>query len=608
MAMRVNTNIAALNSLRQLARTENNIRTNLERLSSGRRLNTSADGPAAMVISEQMKSQIASIGQAIANSETSVSMLQTAEGALNEVSRILIDLRQLAIHASNEGTNDQKMLQADQSEIDNLLSTLNQISENTQFGTRHLLNGSNTVKGVAVGDGLEFVGASPETKSSPAEGYKINITRVATRPMVFGSRKLMMGDIEKEANFSLVLTEGGKNISLDLNSERDLRAQIDKFIDATGRDVDPMDKKDALKNIQHLIVNRLQEKIDEVGLELEVFIYTPKSFLDNLGQSVGDIWDNLAESLYLQEEGEMVEFQTAPPELKDEALQDTIVIRHKQFGSEPSFTVTSSLEGFFDVDTPANVALNAIPGRDIEGTIGGHPELEAGELALGKGQILTGAPGTTAEGLQVKYSRNTDDVLFQILQKKGISTDGKTVIVENSNDSLVGDDKPGTGAFGDQIAEIDGFVHLTQGSLAFQVGPNQGQQVKISVNDTRPNNLAKGIENESGFQSLSEISVLTEEEARDSIDLIDAAIDEVSFLRAKIGAFQKNALESNLSSLRISKENLTASESQLGDADMAGEMSDFVKNQILLSSGTAMLAQANQIPQTVLQLLGGAAQ
>ena len=156
MALRVNSNIAALNALRHLQQTEQELGVNLERLSSGRKINHAADGPASLVISEQMKTQISGLGQAIRNSESSISMIQTTEGALNEVSNILINLRQLAVHAANEGTNDEKMLQADQNEVDNLLSTLKNISRNTQFGTRTLLDGSNSATGVVIGNGLSL--------------------------------------------------------------------------------------------------------------------------------------------------------------------------------------------------------------------------------------------------------------------------------------------------------------------------------------------------------------------------------------------------------------------------------------------------------------------
>ena len=92
----------------------------------------------------------------------------------------------------------------------------------------------------------------------------------------------------------------------------------------------------------------------------------------------------------------------------------------------------------------------------------------------------------------------------------------------------------------------------------------------------------------------------------DAINMIDDSIEQVSELRANMGSFQKNALEANLRNLRVASENLTQAESVLRDSDMAAEMSEFTKNQILLASGTAMSAQANQIPKSVLQLLGSA--
>jgi flagellin len=123
------------------------------------------------------------------------------------------------------------------------------------------------------------------------------------------------------------------------------------------------------------------------------------------------------------------------------------------------------------------------------------------------------------------------------------------------------------------------------------------------VDSIDPEQLANRVDNTSNFQSLAEIDVLDADASQDSLMLIDQAIDDVSTMRGNLGSFQKNALEANLHSLRVSKENLTASESMLADTDMAQEMSSLVKNQILLSAGTAMLAQANQVPQSVLQLL-----
>ena len=123
-ALVINHNVSAINTQRNLLQVDKQLKTSLEHLSSGERIVRAADGPADLMISEQMRAQIASVEQAIRNSETSVSMVQTTEAALNEVNRMLITIRQRAIHAANEGANDENMLMADQLEVTNTLEAL----------------------------------------------------------------------------------------------------------------------------------------------------------------------------------------------------------------------------------------------------------------------------------------------------------------------------------------------------------------------------------------------------------------------------------------------------------------------------------------------------
>ena len=582
MALRVNSNIAALNALRHLQHTEQELGKNLERLSSGRKLNHAADGPASLVISEQMKTQISGLGQAIRNSESSISMIQTTEGALNEVSNILINLRQLAVHAANEGTNDEKMLQADQNEVDNLLSTLKNISRNTQFGTRTLLDGSNSATGVVIGNGLEFVLASDEAKSTHSSGYKVDITQVATRSMMVAAHRLNLEDVspsDPNNAISFVINEGGRTISVDLKNNNDLREKIESLTASAKRNGTPEAKIRAERGIQQLIAFEMQKMADDANMDLDIFVYRPA---DNLGPFLQN-FDTLNDAL--------TEMSRTPGEINNfiTGLDEVIVLRHRQFGSDPGFTVSSTLENYFGENIKSNEAVFSVPGRDVEGNIGGSPGINGGGAAMGRGQFLTGAPGAEGEGVTIKYGETTDDVIYEIFNRSENKVAG-LFRRENNNETLVGDD-------------VDGFVHVSQNSLVFQIGPNQGQLRRISVDSINPEELSKGLENNSNFRSLAEIDVLDAGAAQDTLLLVDQAIDDVSTMRGNLGSFQRNALEANLHSLRVSKENLTASESMLADTDMAQEMSSLVKNQILLSSGTAMLAQANQVPQSVLQLL-----
>jgi flagellin len=146
-------------------------------------------------------------------------------------------------------------------------------------------------------------------------------------------------------------------------------------------------------------------------------------------------------------------------------------------------------------------------------------------------------------------------------------------------------------------------ISNTDQSLVFQIGANVGQTAKISMQSMASSMLARNIAG-CMWSSLSEINVMTVAGAQDAQTVIDQAIDEVSTSRGTLGSFQKNTLETNLRNLRIASQNLQSAESNIRDTDMAKEMSNFVRNQILMQAGTAMLAQGNQLPQIVLSLFG----
>ncbi|MGC8862520.1 MAG: flagellin [Armatimonadota bacterium] len=144
MSLRINLNVAALNAHRNLQATDNALGLSIERLSSGFRINRAADDPAGLAISENLRAQVSGLGQAIANSTDAVNLIRTAEGALSEVQNILRTMRNLALHAASTGTNDTTALNADQTQIESLISALDRIAANTQFGTLVLLNGTAT--------------------------------------------------------------------------------------------------------------------------------------------------------------------------------------------------------------------------------------------------------------------------------------------------------------------------------------------------------------------------------------------------------------------------------------------------------------------------------
>src|SRR4051812_27824670 len=142
MSLRINHNIASLNGHRNMVKNDAMVSSSLEKLSSGLKINRAADNAAGLVISEQMRAQIGGISQAMNNSEQAVTMVQTAEGALNEMNALLSKVKSLALHALNTGVVDQKQRDADQAELSNIISSVDRIAQQTRFAGQVLLNGA----------------------------------------------------------------------------------------------------------------------------------------------------------------------------------------------------------------------------------------------------------------------------------------------------------------------------------------------------------------------------------------------------------------------------------------------------------------------------------
>lgn len=509
MSLRINHNISAINSHRNLQTNQVGMSKTLERLSSGLKINRASEGPASLVISEQMRAQIAGLNQAIDNSETAVSLIQTTEANMAEISSLLTGVRQLAIHAANEGVNDEVMLAADQKEIENALSTIDRIANQAQFGNKRLLDGSRGAFGTTTGENLEFVSASLDTGDSRENGFDVKITQAATKASITGSTAVT--DEIVQGGEKLTVIENGKMATYTSNMD-DTAATF---------------------------VQNLRNEINRKGLELDV-------------------------------------------KLNESGL---IELKHKEYGSEHSFQVSSSTAGILSAE--GDQIETAEMGKDVKGTING-------ESAVGKGQILTGVKGAgCVDGLSVRYYGDG--------KKMEIPPDCEVADIQVEGEEAEGqaqrDEIPAEGL-------SVGRVFVAQNSMRFQVGANANQTVGVSVKSANPENMAKGIANKSGYENLAQIDVTNFQGAQDAIKLVDDAINQIAQDRGGLGAFQKNTLESNLNNLRVANENLVSAESIIRDVDMAKEMATFTKNQIMTQSATAMLAQANQLPGNVLQLLG----
>ena len=486
--MRINTNAPAINAHRNLLNNQKMQAKTLEKLSSGLKINRGADSPAQLQISEHLRSQTAGVKQAIDNSEMAISLMQTGEAALDEVSLSLVRARQLAIHAANEAANDQMMLQADQQEFDQIVASINRISKNTQYGQKFLLDGSGSGNGVTTGKNLSFVNAGVTGRSSGVYGYDIDIKQAATRSTHTGTVALTQQIIDAEEQITII--ESGRKVN---------------FRTIAGTNIEQT-------------MNQLSNAMKQSGVNVEL----------------------------LRPKGDAAS-RNAP---------QALTFRHKKFGSVHYFQVASNTAGL--LSKTADVSEKVKNGIDVVGEI-------AKEGAIGKGQILTGKGGfgSKAEGISIRYS---------------------------------GETAPPAG-------QRAGSLTFTQNSLSFQIGSNSNQTTRVSFKSSKAQNLGNNVDNGSGFRSFADINLMTAPGARDSIDIIDRAINDVAANRGYMGAFQKNTLESNLNYLRNAHEQVVSSQSVIRDADMAEEMAKFTRHNIMMDSSTAMLAQANQTPTSILKLL-----
>ena len=484
MSLRINTNTAAMTALRNLTNVSDNFIRSIERLSSGLRINRGADDPAGLIISENLRAQILGLAQATNNAQDAANLVKTAEGALDEIQNLLRTMRQLAVHAANTGVNDLNAVQADQTQIRSALESINRIAEQTQFGTKRLLDGTAGIT-AQVTDPVRLAGIFIGSTFNGQTVQSGNVTISVTNP---ASRATIAGNATYSSVNSTVIATGGTVV---INGQS---------ITVSGNDT-------------------VQTLIDRINALTSV---TGVSAMFSFAHSSGVV--------YLTQVNYGANFRI-------EVHQSTTIL----FSSGN----TTSSQG---TDAVVTVQLNT----------------SAGVTSA----TFTGGRAAGDSGLKVKDSYGNTLLLTEAGNNTGV-TNAKVAVV-------------------------------TAQSLVFQIGANAGQVARVSLRDTRAHQLGTTVV---AGKSLQDIDVTTQQGAQDAIRIIDEAISQISQLRGNIGSFQKQVLESTIRSLNIARENLAASESAIRDTDIAEEVMNYTKLQILQQAGMAVLAQANAVPQSVLALL-----
>ncbi len=596
--MRINHNISALNTYRQL--TNNNALSSkaLEKLSSGLRINRAGDDAAGLAISEKMRGQIRGLDQAARNAQDGISLIQTAEGALNETHSILQRMRELAVQAAND-TNTQIDREEIQKEINQLTSEINRIGNTTEFNTMKLLNGERSIQTAADPSKNQTIysiinGSGGDVSVQRAVGITITAgSEAAWRSAIAGGiniaadpaedEAINWGDIDRSAAATVVLkktADGGLNIVLTATDNTS-----NQFVHETTFSADVMQGA-AVNGVYTAEFHGVS-----FNLNLEKFQGAAANSTVTLDLATAAATDDTTGNY---------------------GLQNDYASGGAKFNSYKVDGTNAALAGIATIEIAYSGTAVTVKGYAADGT------------TVLLNDVATPASAPANIGDKFAYSENGISFEFELIEDSASPGDAITAFATNklSVADLVAKV---------QTETVEGTKIVSDGSLLMQIGANTGQSMAIDIGDMRSLALEVSSSTSAATKQVTDsmgdkvtayytaiatvtkgtdntaieyaLDVTTSSKAAAAITVIDQAVSAVSSERSKLGAFQ-NRLEHTINNLGTSSENLSAAESRIRDVDMAKEMMEYTKMSILTQAATAMLAQANQQPQSVLQLLG----
>ena len=469
-----------MNAITKLLGNNADLSTRLKRLSSGLRINVAKDDPAGLIGSESLRSEMAGLGAGIDNSIRASSVIATAEGALNEISALLIDIKGLLVETANKGGLSTEEIDANQLQVDSAINSIQRIANATEFEGMKLLNGNKDYT----------------TSTLPASISDLNVNAAK---LVDGAAMTVAIAVTTSANTGVAFLSGAALSTTDMT----LRL-------ATNRG----------------------------STDLTFAAATTRANVQTAINAVREITGVSAAT-----------------------VAGAIVLRSIDFGADAYVSVTilsgQHTSNVFALNTnnAGNNASASDSGVDIVGTINGTS-------ATGKGKKLT--------------------VRTSILDAEVTLTNAAAMAATSASFNITG-----------------GGADFAIGSRVDAIGMES-----IGIANVSPSSLGNGTDGYLNTLKSGQSQELAGSNLYTAQRIVDDAIKDISTLRGRLGAFQKNILETNINSLRVTLENVTASESAIRDADFAAETAALTRAQILVQANTSVLSLANSVPQSVLALLG----
>jgi len=654
--------MASLNAQRNLSKTQGLLNKSLGRLSSGLRINSAKDDAAGMAISNRFTAQVRGVDQAVRNANDGISMLQTSEGGMQEVTTILQRMREIAVQGSND-TNSASDRASLQGEMDQLFKEIDRISGATQFNGIGLLDGTGGTKSLQIGANsgqtISVSLKSTKTDALNLNGYsklgELNSGRVGTTSAAASSGLSINGTMI-DATSASTAKAAATAINLATGATGVTAVAYNTYKGAGG--ASGIASGLTINSSAIASSGNMTELVANINRDAAGVAAT----LNNDGSITlsNDTGDNIVVGGSVSNTGLTIATRTGYIALTDDN-NEAISITATKIGdknatgtaSSVNYTATDVEKWGLNISTGstsstgAAVTTNALAAGDLvlNGVSVGATTTTvatAGDKAAAINLVKAESGVSASARTEVKYSVNITNLSSTSGGSTGITINGSAVSflnatsmdnvvsaingigngisasVEAITGKLVISSASGqniqlataTGAAATAVTASFGAAasNLTTGTIALT--SDTGADIKIAGSASSANAAAgtsalsagfveQGGSSEAVGQGLSVESLAN---ANNAINRIDDALDKVAVNRSEVGAVQ-NRLDSTIANLQNASENFSAANGRILDADFAKETADMSKQQILMQAGVAMLAQAKQLPQQVLQLL-----
>ena len=558
--MRIQHNIMAMNAYRNYSNNTSALSKNLEKLSSGYKINRAGDDAAGLAISEKMRAQITGLDKAQDNAKDGISLVQTAEGALTEVHDMLNRMVELATQSAN-GTYDNETDRANlQKEVDQLKAEIDRIADSANFNGIKLLDGSLA--------GESEVSNLAMDESTAVKGIYTTANTAATGDL----SDLTTDDIGKTLDYTVTWKDAN-------GKEQTTTVSLTYQGDGTGIDNTTASANyftDANGNKYMLSSNGTLSQAD-VQDAIVASLKADKTFSSNFDTA---------------ESGTGISFTakadgSAGAQIIGIGLSETTSLTAGGFAASMAADITrsqepyDSLQKFNAADLQVGESTDKL--EDLEKKIF---EINGHKFLVGTGLTNDQIKGLGDDVTIISQANNAIDatdaaqIAAEISRVTGMETSAGTAVADAS---IIATD----------IVFTKDRLNLDGDALTLQIGDTSDDynQLTVEIQDMHTSSL--GIEG---------LDISTQDGAQAAVDVIKNAINMVSDVRGTLGATQ-NRLDHTMNNLSVMEENIQDAESSIRDTDVADEMMEYTKNNILIQSAQAMLAQANQVPQGVLQLL-----